>query len=155
MIDRVEKAMKTLGRHAAIKVLFVAGFGPIAQSPKISHKLYQEVLGLPLEGNNGDDGYRFSAFIPGVKHFAVWPLAQASVSCFGKRKWPKEIPVPQAWLEFDVEDIESATAILESAGHRLLTRQKLEPWGQTVTRFLSPEGILMALTHSPELRAKH
>ena len=137
---------------AGIKVLFVAGFGPIVKSPELSKKLYGDILGLPLQGVDGDDGYLFSASIPGVKHFALWPLDQASLSCFGTSHWPAEYPVPQAWLEFDVDDIVSATAILESAGYYLLTNRKLEPWGQTVTRFLSPEGILTALTLSPELR---
>ena len=52
----------------------------------------------------------------------------------------------------DVADIEAATRILEQAGYRLLARLRQEPWGQTVTRFLSPEGILMAVTHTPFLR---
>ena len=61
-------------------------------------------------------------------------------------------PVPQAWLEVDVADIKSATDILEQAGYRLLVRLQQEPWGQTVTRFLSPEGILTAITDTPFLR---
>lgn len=60
--------------------------------------------------------------------------------------------MPQSWLEMDVADIEAATRILEQAGYRLLARLRQEPWGQTVTRFLSPEGILMAVTHTPFLR---
>jgi hypothetical protein len=49
-------------------------------------------------------------------------------------------PVPQAWLEFDVAEVEGATATLESRG------------GQTVTRFLSPEGLLVGLTVTPSMR---
>ena len=59
-------------------------------------------------------------------------------SCFGKDVWPDNIPVPQAWLEFDVDDVENATADLESRGYRMLVKNKKEPWGQTVSRFISP-----------------
>ena len=49
-----------------------------------------------------------------MKHFALWPLAQAAESCFGTDQWPGNLPVPQAWIEFDVENIEKATAELKS-----------------------------------------
>ena len=52
-------------------------------------------------------------------------------------------------LEFDVEDISSATEELVRLGHRLLVSVRTEPWGQIVSRFLSPEGILVAVTHTP------
>jgi hypothetical protein len=58
-------------------------------------------------------------------------LSQAAESCFGKDVWPDNIPVPQAWLEFDVDDVENATADLESRGYRMLVKNKKEPWGKT------------------------
>jgi hypothetical protein len=33
-----------------------------------------------------------------------------------------------------------------------LMEAKKEPWGQTVTRLLSPEGILVGLTYTPGMR---
>ena len=60
--------------------------------------------------------------------------------------------MPQAWLEFDVEDIDSATEELRRLGYKLLVSARKEPWGQIVSRFLSPEGILVAVTHTPLLR---
>ena len=137
-----------------IKVLFVAGFGPIVTDQKASERLYRDLLGLPLESIEGYDGYLHTAGLDGVKHFALWPLDKAALSCFGKSEWPEDLPVPQSWLEVDVADIEAATNVLEKAGYRLLIRLQQEPWGQTVTRFLSPEGILMAVTHTPFLRDK-
>jgi uncharacterized glyoxalase superfamily protein PhnB len=62
--------------------------------------------------------------------------------------------VPQAWLEFDVENVAAATAELEAQGHRMLVRNKTEPWGQTVSRFIDPEGILVGLTFTPWMREK-
>ena len=135
-----------------IRVLFVAGFGPITVDRDKSDNLYRKVLGLPLLHEDSYEGYWHSQCMEGVKHFALWPLDKAALSCFGKPDWPENLPVPQAWLELDVEDIVAATRILEQGGYALLTRMKEEPWGQTVTRFLSPEGILMALTHTPFLR---
>jgi hypothetical protein len=58
----------------------------------------------------------------------------------------------QAWLEFDVDSVEKATADLESPGYRILVKNKKEPWGQTVTRFISPEGLLVGITFTPWMR---
>jgi len=135
-----------------MKVLFVTGFGPIVRDHASSRKLYVETLGLPLSPHASNADYFHTNKIDGVKEFALWSLEDAAESCFGARVWPDHLPVPQAWLEFDVEDIAAATTQLEGQGHRLLTAQRQEPWGQTVTRFLSPEGILLAITHSPWLR---
>jgi hypothetical protein len=94
------------------------------------------------------------AALQGAKHFALWPLSQAAQSCFGNDFWPDHVPVPQAWLEFEVENVEKATANLESLGHRMLVKNKRESWGQTVSRFLSPEGLLVGITLTPALREK-
>ena len=137
-----------------IDVLFVAGFGPIVTDQTASARLYRDLLRLPLESIEGYDGYLHTARLDGVKHFALWPLDKAAQSCFGRSEWPRELPVPQSWLEVDVADIEKATRALEQAGYRLLVRMQQEPWGQTVTRFLGPEGMLLAVTHTPFLRAE-
>ena len=79
---------------------------------------------------------------------------QAAQSCFGKDSWPDDIRVPQAWLEFDVDSVEIATANLESQGYRMLIKNKKEPWGQTVSRFLSPERLLVGITFTPSMRER-
>ncbi|MNC64847.1 hypothetical protein D3C75_1150820 [compost metagenome] len=89
----------------------------------------------------------------GVKHFALWPLAQAAQSCFGQDQWPQDLPVPQAWMEFDVADMAKATQTLLDQGYQLLVANRLEPWGQSVTRLLSPEGLLVGVTLTPWMRA--
>ena len=53
------------------------------------------------------------------------------------------------WIEFDVGDIEKATAELKSQGYKLLVATQKEPWGQIVTRLLGPEGLLVGITHTP------
>lgn len=135
-----------------IKVLFVAGFGPIVSDRATSRKLYQDALGIPFKEET--DGYLHTEALRGAKSFALWPLSQAAQSCFGNDSWPSDIPAPQAWLEFDVESVEKATAELESRGYRALIRNKKEPWGQTVTRLISPEGLLLGITFTPLLREK-
>ncbi len=135
-----------------IEVLFIAGFGPIVTNQAASEGLYRDLFRLPLEETEGYGGYWHTNKVAGVKHFALWPLDKASLSCFGHGRWPADLPVPQAWLEVDVADVEAATLALEKAGYTPLVRLKTEPWGQTVTRFLSPEGLLLAVTHTPWLR---
>lgn len=135
-----------------IKVLFIAGYGPIVRDTTESRRLYSEALGILFKEESGE--YLHTEALQGAKTFALWPLSQAAQSCFGKDDWPGDIPVPQAWLEFDVEDVEEATAELESRGYRLLVRSKKEPWGQTITRFISPEGLLVGIAFTPFFREK-
>jgi catechol 2,3-dioxygenase-like lactoylglutathione lyase family enzyme len=135
---------------AGVKVLFIAGFGPIDQDVAASRKLYSDALGIPFHEDAG--GYLYTGALQGAKHFALWPLSQAAQSCFGNDSWPDGIPVPQAWLEFEVDNVEAATAELESQGYRMLVSNRKEPWGQTVSRFLSPEGLLVGVTFTPSLR---
>jgi hypothetical protein len=133
-----------------IKILFIAGFGPIVRATAESRNLYSEVLDIPFQEES--DGYLHTESVKGAKSFALWPLSQAAQSCFGKDSWPDNVPVPQAWLEFDVESIEKETADLESRGYRMLIKNKKEPWGQTVSRFIAPEGLLVGITFTPGLR---
>jgi Glyoxalase-like domain len=133
-----------------IKVLFIAGFGPIVRDASASRNLYNQVLGIDFKQEDGD--YLHTESMEGAKTFALWPLAQAARSCFGKDCWPQEILVPQAWLEFDVDNVEQATRELESQGHRMLIKNKKEPWGQTVSRFITPEGLLVGVTFTPAMR---
>jgi hypothetical protein len=107
-------------------------------------------LGLPFKEEA--DGYLHTGELDGVKHFALWPLAQAAESCFGTDQWPGDLPVPQGWVEFDVEDIEKATEELKSQGYKLLVATRKEPWGQVVTRLLGPEGLLVGITYTPAMR---
>jgi catechol 2,3-dioxygenase-like lactoylglutathione lyase family enzyme len=133
-----------------LKVLFIAGFGPIVSDTEESRRLYRDVLGIPFKEES--DGYLHTEAVPGAKTFALWPLSQAAQSCFGKDSWPKHITTPQSWLEFDVESVEKATAVLESGGYRMLVKNRKEPWGQIVSRLISPEGLLVGITFTPLMR---
>jgi hypothetical protein len=82
----------------------------------------------------------------------VWPLAQAAQACFGTPEWPADRPVPQASVEFEVEDpaaVEAAAAELAQRGYPLLHASRLEPWGQTVARLASPENLIVGISYAP------
>ncbi|QAV24113.1 glyoxalase [Proteus hauseri] len=137
-----------------IDVLFIAGFGPITRDNAQSQEFYKETLKLPLKPIEENSDYLLTpeGELKGVKHFALWPLAQAAISCFNHNNWPETLPIPQSWIEFEVNNIETATETLKQKGYQLLVDNRIEPWGQTVTRLLSPEGMLVGLTITPWLR---
>jgi catechol 2,3-dioxygenase-like lactoylglutathione lyase family enzyme len=133
-----------------VRIAFVAGFGPITTDTDASLAFWRDDLNLPMTEIAPD--YWGTDDVEGVKAFAAWPLDQAAESCFGVQAWPDEVAAPQAWLEVDVLNVEAvgeAAAELEAAGHRLLKQPTTEPWGQTVARLLSPEGLLVGITFTP------
>jgi hypothetical protein len=132
-----------------MEVLFVTGFSPIVSDRHASRRFYLDGLHLPLDHEEGE--YVFADALPGVKHLGLWPLHQAAQTCFGTNKWPGDIPIPQATIEFEVRDVASAAQELEQKGYVLLHPPKTEPWGQTIARLLSPEGLLIGLSYAPSL----
>lgn len=135
-----------------MNVEFVASIAPISSDPAASRRLYIDTVGLPLEG--GD--YVHSENIPGVRHFGIWPLAQAAEACFSTSDWPADRPVPQASIEFDVGDadaVHAAETELRDAGYEILHPTRTEPWGQTVVRILSPERLIIGISYTPSMHA--
>lgn len=133
-----------------MKVSFVAGFGPIVRDTETSRAFWGGGLNIALE--EAAPGYWTNDDLEGIKAFALWPLTQAAESTFGTETWPTDVPVPQAWIELDVESpaaVADAVAELQAAGHRLLRGAREEPWGQTTTHLLSPEGLLVGVTYTP------
>jgi catechol 2,3-dioxygenase-like lactoylglutathione lyase family enzyme len=136
-----------------VDVQFIASFAVIAPEPADSRALYVDALGLPLEAAEGDD-YVHSERIGGSKHFGVWPLRQAAQACFGAAQWPDNRPVPQASVEFEVEDadaVQAAAEELRASGFDLLHDAREEPWGQTVARLQSIEGLVVGISFAPWL----
>ncbi len=134
-----------------MEIEFIASVAVITADPPTSRRLYVDAIGLPLEGQ---DDYLHSENIAGSKHFGVWPLAQAAQACFGTSQWPAERPAPQASIEFEVADAEAVTAAgkeLQAAGYELLHPARQEPWGQTVARMLSSEGLIVGISYAPGL----
>ncbi|HEY1237121.1 MAG TPA: VOC family protein [Solirubrobacterales bacterium] len=139
-----------------MNVIFMASVAVIAPDPPKSRELFVDALGLPLEASPGDD-YFHTDRIEGSKHFGVWPLTQAAQACFGVDQWPADRPVPQASIEFEVENaaaVAAAAEELEGKGFELLHGAREEPWGQTVARLLSIEGAIIGISYAPALHAE-
>jgi catechol 2,3-dioxygenase-like lactoylglutathione lyase family enzyme len=134
----------------SVKISFVAGFGPIVPDPATSKSFWGEALGIGLDELSPD--YWVSDKLDGVRHFGLWPLDQAAEATFGADHWPDDVAAPQAWIELDVESADAvapAAEELATAGHRVLRDAHEEPWGQTTSRLLSPEGVLVGITYTP------
>ena len=139
-----------------MEIQFITSMAVITPDPERSRALYVSALGLPLEAAEGDD-YVHSEDIDGAKHFGVWPLRQAAQACFGSDQWPSGRPVPQASVEFEVADpeaVERAGAELEKAGYTLLHSARTEPWGQTVARLQSIEGVIVGISYAPSMHPR-
>ena len=129
---------------------FVSGFGPIVRNVDSSQAFWGDGSGIDIKEAAPD--YWTNDELEGVKAFGMWPLSQAAKSCFGTDSWPNEIPAPQAWIEVDVETPEAIPGAIEelkAAGHRVLRGASEEPWGQTTSRLLSQEGLLVGVTYTP------
>ena len=80
------------------------------------------------------------------------PFVRVPTIAFGGDIVPEEEETLRAWLEFDLESADAvapAAAAMTERGHRLLKEATEEPWGQTVARLLSPDGLLVGLTYTP------
>jgi catechol 2,3-dioxygenase-like lactoylglutathione lyase family enzyme len=130
-----------------INIKSVAGVATISPDPANSLAFFVG-LGIPFQAD--DDGYHYTTELDGIKHFGIWPLADAALSCFGTTEWPAEHPVPQATIEFEVPDVEQAVQSLLAAGYTLLHGTRLEEWGQTTARLQSPEGLVVGAVITPE-----
>lgn len=134
-----------------MKIVCIAGFAPITKNPPESAKLYRDTLGLPLKAQ---DEYLSMDNYEGAKHFGVWPLRMAAQACFGTDAWPPHLAEPTATIEFELADVDAVKAAVEEMkkhGQKFVHEARLEPWGQTVARFVSPEGLLVGLSYAPWL----
>lgn len=134
-----------------MKIVAIAGFASITRDVAASRRLYFDTFALPFRTMND---YAFVDRFPGCQHFGIWPLEMAAEACFGRPDWPPDVPVPQATIEFELADVESVTAAvgeMQAAGQAFVHEARTEPWGQTIARFVSPEGLLVGLSFAPWL----
>jgi catechol 2,3-dioxygenase-like lactoylglutathione lyase family enzyme len=135
-----------------MNVEFVSTLAVISPDVEASRKLYVDALGLPLTTGEDSD-YLHSENVSGVRHFGVWPLPEAAEACFGTPEWPADRARPQASIEFDVESaaaVSAAAAELEALGYELVHGAREEPWGQTVARLISNEGLIVGISYVPQ-----
>ena len=134
-----------------MKVLFAAGFSPIVPDLDASIAFYEQALGITFDRDDNSD-YVSTGDLDGLKHMGLWKLSDAAEACFGTKEWPGDMPVPQATVEFDVDDVDAAAEELRAAGYSLLHDPVTMPWGQRIVHVLSPERLLVGLTYTPAMR---
>jgi catechol 2,3-dioxygenase-like lactoylglutathione lyase family enzyme len=137
-----------------VEVRFIASVAVISANPAEDRRLFKDALELPLhppETISGSD-YLYTEELDGAKHFGVWPLTEAAESCFGQPVWPDTHPVPQASIEFEVDDVEAAARELEDKGYTLLHGARTEPWGQVIARVQAADGAIVGVCYTPALR---
>ena len=134
-----------------MNVQFISSVSVIARDPAASRPLFLTTFGLPLEPVAGTEYYA-SEKIDGCKHFGIWPLHEAAEACFGTTTWPADRPVPQASIEMEVgseAEVATAAAELRAAGYTLLHDARKEPWGQSVARLQSVDGLIVGVSFAP------
>jgi catechol 2,3-dioxygenase-like lactoylglutathione lyase family enzyme len=134
-----------------MEIEFITSVAVITADPTRSRKLFVEGLGLPLDGA-GD--YVYSDRIEGSKHFGLWPLTEAAQACFGTDEWPADRTIPQVSVEFEVanpEAVREAAAELEASGYEQLHPPREEPWGQSISRWLSRDGAILGISYVPSM----
>jgi predicted enzyme related to lactoylglutathione lyase len=134
-----------------MKILFCAGFSPIVPDRDASLAFYEQTLGIAFDRDDNSD-YVSTGGLEGLKHMGLWKLSDAAEACFGDKEWPSDIAVPQATVEFDVDDVDAAAEELRAAGYSLVHDPVTMPWGQRIVHVLSPERLLVGLTYTPSMR---
>jgi catechol 2,3-dioxygenase-like lactoylglutathione lyase family enzyme len=134
-----------------VKPLFIGAVGVITSSLAEGRALYVDAIGLPLEQADGTN-FLHTEKLGGSRYFGVWPLSEAAKACFGRESWPTRHPVPQLFIEFEVgspASVAAAASELESKGYGLLHGPRTDPWGQTVARLQTKDGLLVGISYVP------
>ena len=134
-----------------MKPLFIGAVGVITRSLAEGRALYVNGIGLPLKQAPGS-GFLHSEKLRGSRYFGVWPLAEAAKVCFGRERWPSGRPIPQAFVEVEVArpaSVVAAASELESKGYALLHGPRTDPWGQTVARLQTRDGLIVGISYVP------
>jgi len=141
--SKIQKGDLPMKTPKNIDVLFVAGFGPIVRDPAAKPHLLSRCIGTALQRRN----QRLSAHRRSGWRETSCPLAARPGGrvLLWHGSMARHAPVPQAWIEFDVGNIETATAELKSQGYKLLVESRKEPWGQIVARLLVRKASWWAL----------
>ncbi len=142
-----------------MKILFIGSIGVITRDRAEGRRLFVDGLGLPLKTAEGMN-FLYSQRLEGSRYFGVWPLSEAARVWFGRDRWPSDRPVPQVFIELEVGDADSvaqAASELESKGYSLLHPARKDPWGQTVARLQTEDGLIIGISHVPWMhrRTKH
>jgi catechol 2,3-dioxygenase-like lactoylglutathione lyase family enzyme len=134
-----------------VKIRFIGSIGVITRSRSEGERFFRGALRLPLEAAEKGD-FLYTKHLAGSRYFGVWTLAEAARACFGTQRWPSRYPVPQMFIEFEVGSpgsVTRAASELESKGFTLLHAPRSDPWGQTVVRLQTGDGLIIGISHVP------
>ena len=134
-----------------MKPLFIGAVGVITRNLAEGRALYVDAIGLPLKQIEGTN-FLHSESLSGSRYFGVWPLSEAAKTCFGSERWPTDHPIPQVFIEFEMSSptkVAAASSELESKGYQLLHGPRTDPWGQTVARLQTRDGLLVGISYVP------
>ncbi len=127
----------------------LAGIAEIVDDLEAAVSFYRHDLGLEVD-TSGSADYA-SVKISGVIHFGLWSREAAAEATFGDRSAVDRV-APGLTIEFEVDDVPSASQTLEGRDIQLLHGPKVEPWGQTTARFSLPSGALCGIAETPWAR---
>ena len=127
----------------------VAGFGEVVEDVGVTAAFYRDVLGLEVEHENGSP--YGTVTIPGVLHFGLWERRAAAEAMFGDASAAERVPLGFV-LGFEVDDVGRAAAAIAERGGTVVQEPKEEPWGQKVSRFLLPSGMIAEVSETPWAR---
>ncbi len=134
-----------------MKILFIGSIGVITRRATEGRRFFVDGLKQPLKQAKGRR-FLFSEKLEGSRYFGVGPLSEAARACFGRPTWPTDRPVPQVFVEFEVDGPESVAqgaSELESKGYALLHPPRTDPWGQTVARLQTRDGVIVGISYVP------
>ena len=127
----------------------VAGVGEIVEDVEAAVAFYRDVLGLEVEHESGNDYAEVK--VTGINHYGLWGRRAAAESILGDANLADQVPLGFA-MGFEVDSVEEDSVAATGRGLALIQQPKSEPWGQVVSRFLLPSGLVGELSETPWAR---
>jgi hypothetical protein len=139
-----------VGKGSAMRGLFVAGFGSIVREREASRHFYGDDLGTRLDAEA--DGYLHTEGLAGGKDLRALAARASGGAVLRRPTVARTRPRPARLARVRRGRSGGRDVGATHQGVCPLGRARVEPWGQTVTRLLAPEGILVGVTHTPSMR---
>ena len=133
-----------------IKILFVAGFGPIVRDKIAGRNLYGETFNISFKEESG--GYLHTEALKGVQSFALWPLEQAAQPALAEIPGRTTRPFPRHGSNLMSR---MSREQLRNWNREAIEFSSRTRWNRGVRRshdFFLRKGLLVGLTITPSMR---
>lgn len=127
----------------------VAGIADIVEDLDAAVRFYRDVLGLPVKYGQGESYAEIE--IGGILHFGIWSREGAAEATLGDSAAVDRVPLGFT-VGFEVDAVEPSSQTMVERGWQMVQPAKKEPWGQIISRFLSPSGALCEVSETPRAR---